>query len=343
MSVTIEMIAKKAQVSRGTVDRVIHNRGRVNPETAEKVRKIMAELNYQANPLGRAFALSQQKITIGVMAAFKEPDFSNQIMAGVQDGISYAEQYGLKVLLCTVDDDDVPSCMEALQFFQKEGVSGIALKGLTHPQPRRQLQSLREGGVRVVTFNSDMEPGCRDCFVGQDHDKSGKCAAYLMGQICRAPGEVLVIGVSPGHQASSQRISSFSQELLGHAEYGLSPSSPLYCNGDNQASFALTKHRLSQPNAVRGVFVSGAGLSGAGQAVSQLGLAGKVKIIGFDSTQSNVQHLQRGAVQFLIDQNPYQQGYRPIRMLADSLFFNRPIDCGYYDTGIEIRSPFNLD
>jgi LacI family transcriptional regulator len=343
LSVTIEMIAERAQVSRGTVDRVIHNRGRVNPETAEKVRSIMAELNYQANPLGRAFSLSQQKITIGVMVAFKEPEFSNQIMAGVQDGISYAEQYGLKVLLQSVDDDDISSCKQALQFFQNEHVSGIALKGLTHPQIQGQLHSLREGGIRVVTFNSDMDSDCRDCFVGQDHDKGGQCAAYLMEQICHAQGELLVIGVSPGHQASSRRIDSFSQAILSHPECGLIPSPPLYCSGRNQLSFELTKQRLSQENRIRGVFVSGAGLSGASQAVYELGLAGTVKVIGFDTTQSNLHFLHSGAVQFLIDQNPYQQGYRPLRILADSLFLKEPIACDYYDTGIEIRSPFNLD
>ena len=36
---TIKEIAALAGVSRGTVDRVLNNRGAVNPETAEKPRK----------------------------------------------------------------------------------------------------------------------------------------------------------------------------------------------------------------------------------------------------------------------------------------------------------------
>lgn len=36
MSITIAQIAKLAGVSRGTVDRVIHNRGRVAPEVERK-------------------------------------------------------------------------------------------------------------------------------------------------------------------------------------------------------------------------------------------------------------------------------------------------------------------
>ena len=148
MNVTIEMIAEKAQVSRGTVDRVIHNRGRVNPETAEKIRKIMEELDYQANPLGRAFSLSQQKIQLGVLVSFKEADFLAQVMAGIQSGISYAEQYGLHVLLRTVDADDEEACLDALNFFQHEGVRGIAMKGLSFPQAVQKIHACKRAASR---------------------------------------------------------------------------------------------------------------------------------------------------------------------------------------------------
>ena len=40
---TIKEIAALAGVSRGTVDRVLNDRGAVNPETAEKIRKIAKE------------------------------------------------------------------------------------------------------------------------------------------------------------------------------------------------------------------------------------------------------------------------------------------------------------
>ena len=54
----LELIAKLAGVSRGTVDRVLHNRGQVRPETEEKVQAVMQELDFQPTALGRAFYLS---------------------------------------------------------------------------------------------------------------------------------------------------------------------------------------------------------------------------------------------------------------------------------------------
>ena len=53
--VTVEMVAKMAGVSRGTVDRVLHHRGEVKSETAERVRQVMRELDFQPNTLAELF------------------------------------------------------------------------------------------------------------------------------------------------------------------------------------------------------------------------------------------------------------------------------------------------
>ena len=51
---TIKEIAELAGVSRGTVDRVLNNRGAVNAETEAKIRSIMKQLHYKPNKAGMA-------------------------------------------------------------------------------------------------------------------------------------------------------------------------------------------------------------------------------------------------------------------------------------------------
>ena len=57
MKPTIKLIAKLANVSAGTVDRVINNRGKVKPVTREKIEKIIQDLNYKPNLFARNLAL----------------------------------------------------------------------------------------------------------------------------------------------------------------------------------------------------------------------------------------------------------------------------------------------
>lgn len=59
MGVTLQQIAEKAGVSRGTVDRALNDRGRIKPEVAEKIKKIAEEMGYQPNRAGRALAMTK--------------------------------------------------------------------------------------------------------------------------------------------------------------------------------------------------------------------------------------------------------------------------------------------
>ena len=63
---TIAEIAKLAGVSIGTVDRVLHNRGRVAPKTVETIMAIIDEYGYQPNAFARNLKLSKT-YTVGVI------------------------------------------------------------------------------------------------------------------------------------------------------------------------------------------------------------------------------------------------------------------------------------
>lgn len=54
MRVTLNQIAEAAGVSRGTVDRALNHRGRINPEVAERILQIAKEMGYRRNLAGRA-------------------------------------------------------------------------------------------------------------------------------------------------------------------------------------------------------------------------------------------------------------------------------------------------
>ena len=86
MRVTIKMIAEKSGVSRGTVDRVIHNRPSVKPEIRERVQAVIEELNYQPNMTARALAKSNVTKTIGVLIAnTKEGIFEDEVKTWIDD------------------------------------------------------------------------------------------------------------------------------------------------------------------------------------------------------------------------------------------------------------------
>ena len=97
MSITITQIAKLAGVSRGTVDRVIHQRGRVAPEVEKRIRDIMDENDYHPNMLGRALAVSKTPLTIGMIMIEKGNPFFQLIHSGMKEAISQFRDYPILV------------------------------------------------------------------------------------------------------------------------------------------------------------------------------------------------------------------------------------------------------
>jgi predicted DNA-binding protein YlxM (UPF0122 family) len=53
---SMKEIAKQLNVSRGTIDQVIHNRGRISEETAKKVRDFLQKIEYTPKKVGRGLS-----------------------------------------------------------------------------------------------------------------------------------------------------------------------------------------------------------------------------------------------------------------------------------------------
>lgn len=337
----IETIAKLAGVSRGTVDRVLHNRGRVKPETLERVHAAMKELDYQPSTLGRAFYMARQNNQVGVLISLREPDFQRQILDGVENGVAYAKQHSVEVLLEFASPDNETAYLKALDRLSQQKLRGLVFRGIQSKAAAARLQALREQGTLLVTYNEDVEPCLRDCYVGENARQGGACAAFLIRQSCPQKGRTLVVGVDPTHYSNAERIQGFTDCFRQLSAGEDAPIEVVYGHGNHEASCRVVRKSIERHSDLTSVFVSGAGLSGAAQAVDEAGLSGKIKIVGYDATKSNVAYLKKGTVQFLIDQAPHSQGYQSIQLVVDAIFQGRGLETSYYDTGIQIRTPFN--
>ena len=81
---TITEIAKLAGTSRGTVDRVINGRGKVNKELEARIKEIIRENEYEVNGSARALSMSQKKYSVGIVIN----SVGNPFFARVKQGIS---------------------------------------------------------------------------------------------------------------------------------------------------------------------------------------------------------------------------------------------------------------
>ena len=127
MPVTLEEIAKAAGVSRGTVDRALHDRGRIRPEVAAEIKKLALEMGYQPSRAGKALAMSGKKIKIGVILQYMETPFMMQTLKGVQEGKQEVESLGGIVQICEIEKVRPDKVIKLMEDMRRQGFQGIAL------------------------------------------------------------------------------------------------------------------------------------------------------------------------------------------------------------------------
>ena len=81
---TIYDVAGAAKVSLATVSRVMNNPEKVNPETREKVLRVIKELGYRPNAIARGLA-SRKTTTIGIIMADVSRSATDQLLVGIKD------------------------------------------------------------------------------------------------------------------------------------------------------------------------------------------------------------------------------------------------------------------
>lgn len=340
MAVTQAKIAELAGVSRGTVDRTLNNRGRVDPEVAERIRKIADELGYQRNRAGSLLVRAKRPVRIGVIVQSVQTPFIQQLLQELEAARPGMQQQGAELVVRTMENIDVDEQLACIDEIMHAGIDGLALTPVEDERICDRIDAI-SAKLPVVTFNTDMPGSRRLCYVGQDNYVSGRACAGLMNLLLGGSGTVLMITGYLSNLSHQRRIDGFRSEILT-AYPGISLLPLERCNDSREIAYRVVCEALDAHPEITGIYLAANGPSGACDAVRERGLLGKVHIICHDTTEENVANVRTGAIDFLIDQDAHMQAVRPLEVLLDYILTGaRPAE-EYMLTHIDIRNRYNV-
>lgn len=341
MAVTLQQIADKAGVSRGTVDRALKNRGRINPEVAERICKIAKDMGYQPNRAGRALAMAKHSIKIGIIMQSMETPFMGNVLEGVLDAKQEVERLGAAVSVVKIAELDSRKAALVMQEMKSSGCNGIALVAAEDEGLMHTIDQFAEEGIAIVTFNSDAADTKRMCFIGQDTRQSGRTAAGIMAEILPEGKSVQVISGYASSEGHKNRAEGFISELK-LCRKDLNIPDIKYAYDNDRAAAEITEALLKEQQDLAGIYLTASGAKGVCRVLEEKGLAGSIKVISNDITEANVEALKRGTIQFLLGQDAYAQGYKPVMVLFEKLFDGVEPEKEYQYTEIVIKTKYNL-
>ena len=341
MKITVNKIAELAGVSRGTVDRVLHNRPGVKEEIRKKVQEIVDTLDYTPNLAGKALVSQNKNIFFSVILAPDFHPFVEEIRKGVKSQAKEIKEFGVDVDIEVIKSLDGKEQLAILDDLEERGVSGIAIVPILEDYISERLNKLADKGIPVVTFNSDIKDTKRLCFVGQDNVKAGETVFALFEQILNPNSQIAVITSSYELACHVHRLEGF-RNGLGKSDLGIELVGIMENQDQDEAAFEQVIKFCSDYPDLKGIYITGGGTKGLGNALKIAKKAKQVKVISHDIVPPVVELMNEGIIKFTIGQDPFMQGALPIKFLFDYTFKKHSPEQEKFYTKVDIRIKENL-
>ena len=276
---------------------------------------------------------------VGVVPKGTNHTFWQSVHAGA---IKAGEEFGLEILWnapqLEIDSSRQIAIVENLITRQ---VDGIVLAPVDAEALVRVVERAVDRAIPVAIFDSAIETERIITFVVTDNYRGGVMAAERMGEILGGQGKVGVIGFMPGSASTMKREAGF-QETIEEKFPDIEFLGVRFNMADRAKALEEAENLLTAHPDLAGLFADNeSSLDGTVQAVKQRGLAGKVKIVGFDASETLVGDMLEGAIDSIVVQDPFKMGYESTRQMAFHLQGADTIP--HIDSGAYLLTPENVD
>ena len=319
MATTMKEIAQLAGVSIGTVDRALHNRGRVNPEVAQRICKIAEELEYRPNSIAQGLFARSRSYRIAVIFHRKNIDtFFEDILQGIEICQKEVSELGVTLDLFYGEDFSPDSQLKLLEQVEKEQYNALIIVPINHNSVKARINALHQQGIPVILLSNIIDNCNFLSFVGCDYTRSGQIVAGFINMIHPSPGKLLYL--SPpfqmmGHVMRAQGLRERLKTEYPHIE--LCEICELH--GGDVADYKLTKEALARHPDTNIMICPGAGSSGHMEAIKEFPGIAQTQIISYDYSENTGRYIRNKIITATLVQHPKRQGYLAVKTAAGQL------------------------
>ncbi len=294
---------------------------------------------------------SESKYSIAVIPKGTTHVFWKSIHAGAVKAVQELKDAGLDVEIIwkgPLKEDDRESQIRVVEDFVTRGVSGIVLAPLDDMALRVPVQNAVGYGIPVVIIDSGLKSEDYTSFVATDNEIGGRKGGERLAEILGGKGKVIMLRYQEGSASTMKREQGFLDvlkekypeiEVVSASQYGGATTESAYTASESLLS------PLRKPDGsltIDGIFCPNESTTfGMLRALEDSDLAGKVKYVGFDSSDRLVLALRKGYIHGLVLQDPINMGYLGVKTMVAHLRGEK-VD-KLIDTGSSMATPENMD
>ena len=343
---TIKDVARLAGVSIGTVDRVLHNRGRVSPANQAAVNRAIETLHYHPSQVARALSIQKKNFKIGVSCPFVEEYFWTDAKSGVLTAAAQLEKFGVEVILDHYSSYAADDQRHSIERLLSRGVNALAMT------PARDsvelLNTLIPEDIVFCTVIDDCPDSRRLFHVGPDDYAMGQTLARLAMLYRPAGLHCAVIAPNMHLEGTVKRLAGFQDRLKEENQAdSLLEICPIEGFTEKQSYDNIYEKTLSLASVypqLNAIYVTNGLTQWAASALLKIKKQTEIQVFGHEYTSMTEDFVLSGAITATVYQKPAQQWHQAITLLSEYLMQEREAPTGniYTECAIITRESLPL-
>lgn len=322
---TIFDVAARAGVARGTVDRVVYNRGGVSKETADRVREAIRELGYTANPIAAGLA-SRRKFTFAcLIPEFSPGDYWDIVGRGFAEGAESFQTHNVSAKMFHFNPDRIESYREACAKVLESRPSGVIMNVVFEDELRRFAQKLTEAGIPYAFVDRKVDDLDYTVYYGADPWDAGYLGAYLLTHRLHVRQIGMIrIQRDPAGQAdpNKMRREGFLRYLREHC-----PDCRIYTTfipPDNpEQTLRLIEEFCREHPDIKHFTMNNSRIHLMVPFLRRHPDPERV-VVGYDDLERNLDAVREGLVEFLVTRRAPMQAFRTLTAFAEFVIYGTP-------------------
>lgn len=280
---------------------------------------------------GAAASSDGKKPYVAIVSKGFQHQFWQSVKAGAEQA---ATEYGVEVTFEGPNTEkDVAQQIEMLTTAMSKSPAALGIAALDSQAATPILEDAKAKNIPVIAFDSGVDSTIPVATASTDNKAAAAEAAKHMAELIGGKGEIAVVAHDQTSTSGKDRRDGFTEYMAANNP-DIKIVTVQYGGGDQLESANLAKTIINGNPNLKGIYGTNEGSAiGVVKAVEELGLKGKLTVVGFDSGKAQMDAIRSGLMAGAVTQNPVGIGYETVKAAAAAIkgeTVEKVIDTGFY-------------
>lgn len=253
--------------------------------------------------------------------------FWSTLIAGAQLG---AKEYQVKLQVAAgKSEEDVKGQIACIREGIKKKPDAMVVSPCSYSETTGALKEVVDSGIKLVLIDSVTDKDISQSIVATDNFQAGEKLGQFAGAYVDDDTQIGIVNHVKGASTSIEREKGIKEGLGKHKKQ---VAETVFCGSSYDKAYDQTKEMLAKYPRMKVIMGTNEySAVGAARAIKDMGLTGKVKVVGFDNSIEEIQLLEEGVFQGIIIQKPFNIGYLGIEQavkIIEGKHVDKNIDSG---------------